>query len=128
MTAVVRNSFALPESGARERQAQERQPTPVPASAAMPSSPTFGTRPERLETLTSGTACLGLRSALGPCQWAVQPPSTGSATPVIEAAASPHRNTTVPAISSTVAKRFVGCSARKTLRITSSRLMPCAFA
>ena len=53
-----------------------------------------------------------------PVQCAVQPPSTGSAAPVIEAAASLARKTASAPISSTVAKRLFGCCARSTSRIT----------
>jgi hypothetical protein len=53
---------------------------------------------------------------------------TGSAAPVIEAPPGPHRNAVSAPISSTVAKRLLGCCASSTSRITWSRLMPCAFA
>src|SRR5262249_46753674 len=66
--------------------------------------------------------------ALAVVQCAVQPPSTGNATPVIEAAASLARNTVSAPISSTVAKRLLGCWARSTSRMTCSRGMPCALA
>src|SRR5215212_4752603 len=66
------------------------------------------------------------RSALTQC--AVQPPSTGSAVPVIEAAASLARNVASAPISSTVAKRLLGCWARRTSRITCSRGIPWDFA
>src|SRR5262245_18667483 len=66
--------------------------------------------------------------ALAVAQCAVQPPSTGKATPVIEAAASLARNTVRAPISSIVAKRLFGCCASSTSRITCSRGMPCALA
>ena len=104
---------------------------PMPESAAIPSSPSIRGPPKMPRSAYGrvGFRWPGRKVLLSvPFQCAVQPPSTGRATPVMELAASPHRNTTVAAISSTVAKRFVGCSARKTLRMTSSRLMPCALA
>src|SRR6516225_6873997 len=61
-------------------------------------------------------------------QCAVQPPSTGSAMPVIEPAASEARKTDSAPSSSTVAKRLLGCCARSTSRITFSRGMLCALA
>ena len=61
-------------------------------------------------------------------QCAVQPPSTGIAVPVIEAAASEARNTAKAPSSSTVAKRLFGCCASSTSRITCSRGMPCDLA
>src|SRR5918996_1713537 len=63
-----------------------------------------------------------------PVHCAVQPPSTGSAAPVIEAAASLARNTTSAPNSSGVTNCLLGCEARMTPRTTSSSLMPCAFA
>src|SRR4030095_13694280 len=42
---------------------------------------------------------------------AVQPPSTGRSAPVIDAAASVHRNAVSAAICSTVTNFFVGCAA-----------------
>src|ERR1041385_4087035 len=58
---------------------------------------------------------------LGFSQWAVHPPSTGSAAPVMEAAPGPDRNTASAPISSTVANILLGCCANSTSRITSSR-------
>lgn len=56
-------------------------------------------------------------SALATCfelakvrQWAVHPPSTGSAAPVIERALFPQRNTTSAPSSSVVTNFFVGCA------------------
>ena len=54
-------------------------------------------------------------------QWAVQPPSTGSAVPVIEAAPGEHRNTASAPSSSTVAKRLLGWFLSSTSRTTWSR-------
>jgi aspartokinase len=48
--------------------------------------------------------------------------------PVIEAAASEHKNIVVPASSSTVTNFLVGCAASKTSRLTCSSVMPRAFA
>jgi len=48
-------------------------------------------------------------AGLFPFQWAVQPPSIGNATPVIEAAASLARKRVSAPSSSTVAKRLFGC-------------------
>ena len=62
------------------------------------------------------------------CQCAVQPPSTGSAVPVIEAAASLARNTASAPISETCAKRLFGCDFSSTSLITLSRGMLCALA
>ena len=61
-------------------------------------------------------------------QCAVQPPSTGSAVPVIDWPPGPHRNTASAPISSTSAKRLFGWAASSTSRITSSRLIPRALA
>src|SRR5215831_10488345 len=66
--------------------------------------------------------------ALSRFQCAVQPPSTGNAMPVIEAAAPEARKTESAPSSSTVAKRLLGCCASSTSRITFSRGMLCAFA
>src|SRR5205823_4772832 len=56
-------------------------------------------------------------------QCAVQPPSIGSAAPVIEAAASLARKTASAPISSTVANFLFGCCASNTSRTTCSREM-----
>src|SRR5262245_16781363 len=68
----------------------------------------------------------GVASVCNQC--AVQPPSMGSAVPVIEPALSLHRKTASAPISSTVAKRRVGWFFRKTSRITASRGMLCDLA
>ena len=60
------------------------------------------------------TGAAGSNRTASPCQCAVQPPSTGSAVPVIDAAASLRRNTASAPISSTVAKRLFGCCASST--------------
>ena len=64
-------------------------------------------------------ACAGDR----PPHIAVQPPSTEIVVPVICAAASEHRNTAVPPISSTVANWREGWRSSITSRITVSRSM-----
>ena len=61
-------------------------------------------------------------------QCAVQPPSTGSAAPVIEAAASLARNTASAPISSTWRTACSAAARSSTSRITCSRGMPCALA
>ena len=78
------------------------------------------------ESLPQGLLVLVVASVCDQC--AVQPPSTGSAVPVIEAALSLHRKTASAPISSTVAKRLVGWFFRKTSRMTASRAMLCDFA
>src|SRR5882724_7770617 len=60
-------------------------------------------------------------------QCAVQPPSTGSAMPVIDAAASLARNTVSAPNSSTVAKRLLGCCASSTVMDDSFAGNPVRF-
>src|SRR5436190_4424607 len=61
-------------------------------------------------------------------QCAVQPPSTGSAVPVMDAPPGPQRKTARAPSSATSAKRLLGWAASRTSRMTSSRLMPRALA
>ncbi len=64
------------------------------------------------------------RQRLGQPYAAVHPPSIDSIAPVIDAAASLARDPARPATSSRPTKRYVGCPARITSRITESSLMP----
>jgi hypothetical protein len=67
-----------------------------------------------------------LRAVMSYC--AVQPPSMGNAVPVIDAAASVHRNTASAPICSVVTNWRVGCAWSYTSLTTSSSVMPRAFA
>ena len=59
-------------------------------------------------------------------QIADQPPSTGSAAPVMSAASGPQRNTISAATCSAEMKRPVGCFVAKNRRSASSRVSDCA--
>src|SRR5690349_8386211 len=61
-------------------------------------------------------------------QCAVQPPSTGRAVPVMEAAWGPQRNTVSAPISAASAKRLLGVFLSNTSRTTLPSSIPCAVA